>query len=61
MLAAHLDSPAAPVIDAMRARGVLVCAAGPQGVRFLPPFVSTEGDIDELIAAFAGALSDVGH
>jgi acetylornithine/N-succinyldiaminopimelate aminotransferase len=56
MLAAHLEGPAGPVIDGMRARGVLTCPAGPQAVRFLPPYVISDEEIDELAAAFAGAV-----
>lgn len=55
IMAAHLDGLSAPVIAGMRERGVLACPAGPQAVRFLPPFVSDEAAIDELVAAFAGA------
>ena len=35
--------------------GVLVCPAGPQAVRFLPPYVASDAEIDELVAAFAAA------
>lgn len=40
------------VVARMRARGVLVCPAGVDSVRFLPPFTSTEAEIDELAQAF---------
>lgn len=56
--AAHLGRPAGPVVDAMRARGVLVVAAGPQAVRFVPPFILSEAELDELVSAFAGALAE---
>lgn len=55
MLAAPLGAPAGPVIDRMREAGVLVCPAGPDAVRFLPAFTSTEEEIDEMVAAFAAA------
>lgn len=55
---AHLGRAAGPVVDAMRQRGVLVCPAGPEVVRFLPPYIIDEGGIDELVAAFAGALAE---
>lgn len=55
--AAHLDVPCGPVIDRMREAGVLVCNSGDNAVRFLPPFILSEGEIDELVAAFAAALA----
>ncbi|MCB9741396.1 MAG: aminotransferase class III-fold pyridoxal phosphate-dependent enzyme [Alphaproteobacteria bacterium] len=58
MLAAHLGRPSAPVIAAMRERGVIVCGAGPEAVRFLPPYVISEGELEELIRVFAGALEE---
>jgi acetylornithine/succinyldiaminopimelate/putrescine aminotransferase len=57
--AAWTGGPAGPVVDAMRARGVLVCPAGGEAVRFLPPYTIDEGGIDELVDAFAGALREV--
>jgi len=56
MRAARAGTPAGPLIDAMRERGVLVCPAGPDAVRFLPAFTSTEDEIDEMVAAYAAAL-----
>jgi len=53
MLAVHLGRPAGPVVEAMRGQGVLSCPAGPEAVRFLPPFTVSEGEIDELIAGFS--------
>ena len=57
MLAAPTSGPAAPIIDRMRERGVLVCPAGPEAVRFLPAFTSTEAEIDEMTAVFREALN----
>jgi acetylornithine/succinyldiaminopimelate/putrescine aminotransferase len=51
MLAAQLGEPAGPVVERLRERGVLTCAAGNEAVRFLPAFTSTEAEIDELIGA----------
>lgn len=57
MAAAWIDQPAGPVIDRMREQGgVLVCSAGDSAVRFLPPFVMDEGEIDTLVEAFRAAL-----
>lgn len=46
------------IVDGMRARGVLVCPAGDKAVRFLPPFVISEAEIDELVAAYSEALAE---
>jgi acetylornithine/N-succinyldiaminopimelate aminotransferase len=43
LLGAELDRPAAPVVDACRERGLLVCTAGENVVRLTPPLtVSAE-------------------
>ncbi len=44
------------VVDAMRERGVLVCPAGGEAVRFLPPFIIDEEAVDELVAVFRASL-----
>lgn len=57
MVAAHLGRPSGPVMEAMRARGVLTVGAGNEGVRFLPPFTITAGEVDQIVEAFAQSLS----
>lgn len=49
--------PVGAVVDAMRERGVLVCPAGTETVRFLPAFTSSEDEIDEMAAIFGQALA----
>jgi LysW-gamma-L-lysine/LysW-L-ornithine aminotransferase len=49
MLGVELDRPAAPLIEALRAAGVLVTNAGPSVIRFLPPLVIDEADVDEVL------------
>ena len=51
MLAAVLDRDAGPIVDACRELGLLVLTAGPDVLRFLPPLVVTEGEVDEALAA----------
>lgn len=58
--AAHLGRPAGPVVDAMRERGVLVVSAGAEAVRFVPPFILSEAELDEVLAAFGEALAATG-
>jgi acetylornithine/N-succinyldiaminopimelate aminotransferase len=55
----ELDRPAAAVVDAARARGLLVNATAKTVVRLLPPYIITEQDIDRAIDLLAGALADV--
>jgi len=56
ILGATADLPASKLVDAMRDRGVLATTAGENTVRFLPPYILDDGEIDELVAAYAGAL-----
>lgn len=46
------DTPAADVMGAFRKKGILVCVAGPDVVRFLPPLVIEQADIDRVMDAF---------
>ncbi|HUG02457.1 MAG TPA: acetylornithine/succinylornithine family transaminase [Longimicrobiales bacterium] len=43
----QLESPAGTVVDAARARGLLVCTAGADVVRLLPPLNVSIGDLRE--------------
>ncbi len=45
------DVAAGDVVGAFRERGMLVCVAGPDVVRFLPPLVIEKGHIDEAVEA----------
>ena len=39
-------------MGAFREKGILVCVAGPDVVRFLPPLVIEQADIDQVMDAF---------
>jgi acetylornithine/succinyldiaminopimelate/putrescine aminotransferase len=54
----ELDRPAAPVVDAARARNLLVNATAQTVVRLLPPLTVTEGEMDEALTRLDAALSD---
>jgi acetylornithine aminotransferase len=56
LLGARLDRPVGPVVDACRARGVLVLSAGPDVLRLTPPLVLSAAEADEGLAAIADAL-----
>ncbi|WP_457208404.1 aminotransferase class III-fold pyridoxal phosphate-dependent enzyme, partial [Nocardioides sp. P5_C9_2] len=65
MLAADLDADdAAAVVDAGRDAGYLLNATGPSTLRFVPPLVLSESDVEAFAAAFggivAGARTDTG-
>lgn len=59
ILGAWTELPASAVVDAMRDRGVLVCPAGDRAVRFLPPYIISPAEVDELVEAYTLALADV--
>ena len=45
------------LVSAFRDRGILVCVAGPEVVRFLPPLVVGKGDIDRVMDVFEEILA----
>lgn len=53
------QTEAGKIVEAMRARGVLAGTAGPDVVRFAPPLIITEADIELAVAAFADSLPEV--
>jgi len=53
-----LDRPAAPVVDAARARGLLVNATAQTVVRLLPALTISREEIDEAVARLDGALTE---
>ena len=55
----RLSSPAGPVAEALRRRGVLVGTTGPAGdvIKIRPPLVFEEGHADLLVGALADALA----
>lgn len=59
---ARAGALAAALVEAMRARRVLVSRTGPGDavLKIRPPLVITDLEIDRLVDAFRGALGDVG-
>jgi acetylornithine/N-succinyldiaminopimelate aminotransferase len=53
----ELDRPALPVVDAARARGLLINRTSDTVIRLLPPFIITEREIDEGVALLDAALT----
>lgn len=58
MLGVGLSEPVAPVLARARELGLLLVPAGGDTVRFLPPLVATDEDLDEAVRLFAQALHD---
>ncbi len=56
LLGLGLNRPVADVIAAAREKGVLVLQAGPQVIRLLPSFVTTEAEIERVVEVLDEAL-----
>jgi acetylornithine/N-succinyldiaminopimelate aminotransferase len=57
VLADHVE--AREVLVALRDRGVLIAQAGDRVLRFAPPLIITEAELDEGLAALDGVLADM--
>jgi len=56
MVGVEMKSAVAPVIDKLLAAGIVCGPAGPNVLRFIPPLVVTNADVDHVIAALDAAL-----
>lgn len=59
MVGVELDVEAAPVIARGYDEGVLIVSAGPNVLRFVPPLVITEGEIQQVVERLGRALQTV--
>lgn len=59
MVAADLGVDAAPVVSACRDRGLLLNAVQPRTLRFAPPLIVTEAEVDQAVDILDGALAAV--
>ncbi len=57
LLAAELDRPAAPVLDACRERGLLVGPAGEHAIRLTPPLTITTDELEQALALLEETLA----
>ncbi len=57
LIGVQLNVPAAPVIAALLEAGVVTIAGGGETIRFLPPLVITEEQVDEVIARAAAVFA----
>ena len=53
----ELDRPAASVVQAALERGLLVNRTSETVVRLLPPYIITEAEVDEGVAALESAIA----
>ncbi len=56
MLGIEFKEKVAPIVSALRAEGLLTINAGATVVRFVPPLVITEAQVDEAVAIFGRVL-----
>jgi acetylornithine aminotransferase len=59
MQAIELAVPCTDMVAAMRERGVLVNCTADTVLRFLPPLIVTEAEIDEMIVALEAVLAEM--
>ena len=51
------DATAIDAMNAVREHNVIICVAGPDVVRFLPPLIAEKSHIDEAVAAFETVIA----
>jgi acetylornithine/N-succinyldiaminopimelate aminotransferase len=56
LLGMELNQPAADILGHAREKGLLLLQAGPQVIRFLPSFITTEAEIDQAAAILSEAI-----
>ncbi|HET7560020.1 MAG TPA: aminotransferase class III-fold pyridoxal phosphate-dependent enzyme, partial [Limnochordia bacterium] len=56
MVGVELDVPATPIFKACQANGLLINAINDRVLRFLPPLIVSEAEIDQAVAIVSGAL-----
>ena len=60
MIGVDIISDAWPVLETCLAKGLLMLSAGPKTLRFLPPYVVTDAEIDEGLAILKSVLDGLG-
>jgi acetylornithine/N-succinyldiaminopimelate aminotransferase len=58
MVGLELRGEAAPILGALREKGILVAKAGERVLRFLPPLIVRPREIDELLGALEALLGE---
>ena len=49
LIGIEVDFPAVESMPYFQKEGILICIAGPQVIRFIPPLIVTKADIDRVI------------
>lgn len=60
MLGVEFNVPVAPLVAKMQESGVICGPAGPNVLRFLPPLIVTEADVDKVTSILAACLGELG-
>ncbi|OQB41883.1 MAG: Acetylornithine aminotransferase [Candidatus Hydrogenedentes bacterium ADurb.Bin179] len=60
LLGVEFDRPVAPLISALLDAGIICGPAGPNVLRFLPPLVVGQGEVDCVMAAIEACLEELG-
>ena len=58
MIGIEFNGPVAPVIGRMLDKGVVCGPAGPNVLRFLPPLIITNEDVDRAVSTLDAALGE---
>jgi acetylornithine/N-succinyldiaminopimelate aminotransferase len=56
ILGVDIDREAWPVLEAALEKGLLLLSAGPNTLRFLPPYIISDGEIDQGLEILKGIL-----
>jgi acetylornithine/succinyldiaminopimelate/putrescine aminotransferase len=59
MVGVELKTPVTPIAAALMQRGVLCAVCGNNVLRFLPPLVIEEPELDQVVSALAEVLKEV--
>ncbi len=60
MIGVEFKGKVAPIVAALRDAGVLTINAGATVIRFVPPLIITEDEVDEVVRRLAGVLEQIG-
>jgi acetylornithine/succinyldiaminopimelate/putrescine aminotransferase len=56
MIGVDITVEAWPVLEAALAQGLLILSAGPKTLRFLPPYIISDAEIDQGLGIIKGIL-----
>ncbi len=58
LIGVEVDFPSIDAVNYFQDKGILICPAGPNVVRFIPPLIVTKNDIDRVLDTFDSFLSE---